>query len=139
MAPNKVLLTFFVILLGLIISGCAQEALTPGEVIKKSEMLENQTIKVWGVADVYRLICTQKECFLENPCCNICSGSLVLKAMGKKIILTGKYDGKDVKCSGNECKQECYPLKAGRKYEVTGILKKVNNQYKLYLIDFREL
>jgi hypothetical protein len=127
-------------LISLIISGCIQkEALTPDKVIEQSEALENQRISVMGVAGVYRLICTQKECFLENPCCNICSGSLVLRGMGKKIILTGKYDGADVKCTGNDCEQECYPLKSGKKYEVIGLWKKVNDQYKLYLEDFKEL
>lgn len=128
-----------------------KEYFTPSEVNAQKDSLLGKNITVRGVADVYALRCTLRDCAV--PCCNECFGSLVLKdedfnpleSPGQDvpppdqnaiILLRGDYGGQEAGCFGNECEQTCYPLNEGGIYVATGTWEKENGGYFLRLAGF---
>ena len=151
---HKYFLIFGIItVLGLIlVSGCITGPLihTPDEVWANRDYLINKQITVEGIADYYAVACTEMYCPMD--CCNTCSGGLGLRIDEERGLNVrgeseekgnyGLYNGERVGCEGNECDIRCYPLEAGKKYRVTGILKKETwdvapyEEFYLELINF---
>jgi len=118
-------------------SGCIQGAeVSIKNLTENREQYKGKEINVSGVADAGRTMCTLIFCSEENPCCNSCSGNSVLKDGEYAIEIRGEYNGKVVGCSGDNCNISCYPMERGKKYKVTGIFEKENEDYYLELKNF---
>ena len=131
------ILLFLLIVLAAL-SGCVGSTLTPGDVLSRKESLVGQRINVMGTAGISRAICTQAICTAEDPCCNSCSGTLVIGSDGETgventIALGGEYDGREVRCWGTDCRMLCHPVAIGVRYIVTGIWNESNGEYYLEL------
>jgi hypothetical protein len=120
----------FLLIILLLLSGCVQ-VLTVGDVLERKDEFLNRKVLVSGKADASKPICTLRACMPENPCCNSCSGNLVLKD-GGELLIRGSYNGKEIGCRGDECNLTCFPLERGRTYRVYGTLEEEDG--KIYLI-----
>ncbi len=133
----KTIILLSALLLIALVSGCVQKTLTVTDIIEKKDEMINQQISIEGIAGIDKLRCTLMACPVENPCCNSCGGSLALSDDRNSIGIRGQYEGKGVSCSGSECSQSCYPLERGKKYTITGTLRKEGGLY-IELKSFRE-
>lgn len=138
---NKLLVLLLVIgivVLKLMLVG-EKEVLTPEELLADKDFFLDKNVTVKGIANIGSMICTLLVCPETNPCCNACGGNLILEDKISKITIIGNYQNKSVGCSGDNCKQICYPLDKGKMYKVSGIWKKEYDEYYLYLTSFQQI
>ena len=98
------------------------------EALKKNEKaLHNQTITLRGrvVRSIKHTTCTLMMCLPKFPCCNRCGESLLLRDLqsNETILLSGRVDGKEIGCYGNECVRQCQPMQPGQIYTLRGTLQ----------------
>ncbi len=105
-------------------------------VIQNSEELQREKVAVKGTATA-RLICTQIACRPENPCCNSCSGDLILESGNNTLNLDFRDSASG--CSGDSCNVDCQPLEKDEEYRLEGILGKSNGELVLEVTEHRKL
>lgn len=122
----------------LLIAACVGQVLTPEQVMQQKDGLLDQTITVVGKAEAGRQICTLALCGPDTPCCNTCSGSLLLTG-GANITLSGGLQNQQVGCGGTNCRLDCWPMQEGKTYSVTGVWSKSYGEYSLTVKSFEEV
>jgi hypothetical protein len=122
----------------LLIAACIGQALTPEQVMQQKDNLLDKTITVIGKAEVGRQICTLAVCNPDTPCCNTCSGSLMLSG-GANITLAGGWQNQQVGCGGTNCIVSCWPMQEGKTYSVTGVWNKSYGEYALEVKSFEDV
>ncbi len=120
-----------------LVSACVQASTIDYVAANKQDLL-NSKITVSGEAVTGNARCTLMACTAENPCCNRCSSSLLLKGSKSSLEVSGSFQGREVSCSGNSCSQECYPMQEGKNYIATGTLKESFGQFYIELESFSE-
>jgi len=102
---------------------------------------DGASIAVYGKAGVGMAMCTLMACFPDNPCCNSCGASLMVRGENPSHKLT-LMDGQvaQVGCSGTECDfmDNCKPLEPGNQYTVWGVFSIPWNEPSLGLDGFCE-
>jgi|GEM_PF-4065618 hypothetical protein len=120
-------------------SGCIKPEVTIADILGDKEQYTGKEVNVTGVADAGHIKCTLMACAEENPCCNACSGDLILKDGGYAIDIRGGHNGSIVGCGGDDCNIACHPLEKSRKYKVGGIFRAEGSKYFVDLKFFEEV
>jgi hypothetical protein len=118
------------------ISACIQSG-NLDLVIQNKDNYLGKEIKLSGIIDNSKIICTHLSCKSENPCCNTCSSGILLKSGESEIEIRGAYEGSKVSCLGSECGLECHPMQSGKKYFIVGTLQESYNELYIELKSFR--
>lgn len=126
------------------ICNCSQDckALDVNSFWENRENYIGKEIILTGKIEAMNPRCTENVCAKEDPCCQSCGldlGFVISKEV--QILFYGKFEGKEIGCTGTNCKQECYPFEAysldsSKNYTVKIILKKNEfSRYYMELID----
>ena len=100
---------------------CALEplaTLSSTQAVAQSATWEGQVIEIVGTATTM-VSCTERVCPREEPCCNTCSGAVVIDGLipltSNKCYETG--------CAGTECAVTCRPAVLGVPGRYRGLLR----------------
>ncbi len=131
---EKSILILSIIILVLTLISCKSDYIDISELINNKENFVDKTVTIKGKTSLSDLVrCTLQFCSEENPCCNSCSGNLVLKSENIQIELTGK----EIKCTGTNCDITCSPLQKNKEYIITGKFSEQNSKYSLEITDYK--
>lgn len=92
---RKILLVICIVLLGDFEPGYSQNTtrlFTPNDLLKEMKTLENQRVEVHGIVIPSFLVCTERGCSIENPCCNFCEGGVGLIEKDEKNIFRYQFN-----------------------------------------------
>jgi len=96
--------------------------LAPEFVSYRSNAIKDKKISVKGVAGEGLAACTLMACVPEDPCCNSCSGPIILEGSRSFIELAQSPEKSTMfGCFGDECSLQCEPLEKGNIYIVNGV------------------
>ena len=103
-------------------NGTVDGTLTIDGVLEDPNSYVDTEITVTGIVQKFRSFCTLMYCDEENPCCNTCGSGIALGGDTGMLDVRGTYEGREMGCSGNNCKMECWP-EEGSTATLTGVLK----------------
>jgi len=97
------------------------EEVTLQDLFKNPAQYNGKKIFIYAEPTADHAMCTLMYCGQNNPCCNSCGASMMVKLDGQELMLKGTQDLK-VGCGGNNCnwQQNCTPFTLGESYYIYG-------------------
>jgi len=101
--------------------------LTAEQLLANPGKYEGKMVAIEAAPEPGPVRCTLMVCSQENPCCNSCGSSLVIKSSRGDILIEGGS------CKGDECSLSCSPFAQGEKASISGIFKASGSGYAIEL------